>query len=535
MRKPRSSLSIIRWVLGLAVGFFVLRRSGWLPLVAFGFVLVAFYSFGLVFRSIRKARSSAPGKGRAIGSAFLGLAAVFFSFLILAGMFLGQLNQRRWQNSSTFHIQGAMAKSPMPDEPATNFTSNLPIIILHTDGRDISNNPSTVVRAEFFETINRRASLEDKPAHAGLASINRRGFSTLGLPKHSYTLHTLDQETNQTKISLLGMPAEEDWVLYAPFEDKTMIRDVLAFELTRRMGHYAPRTRYVELFLHASTAKLSLRDYVGVYVLVEKIKRGQDRVNIAKLKPEHQSAPEISGGYIVKRDHDDSRGSRFRTSHGGPYFYVYPNSRQITSEQKTWLTRYFNSFESSLYGADFKDPKKGYAAYLDVDSFIDAHFLIEAAKNVDGFRYSTFLTKDRGGKLKAGPPWDWNRSFGNANYYAGGHVRGWYSSNLRPNEISWHQRLQQDSAYAQRCAARWSVLREKVFDPKKISLLIDELATQLEEAQERNFKRWPILGQNVSCNYFVGESFEEEVDWLKNWITDRIAWMDGHVASPVEF
>jgi hypothetical protein len=123
---------------------------------------------------------------------------------------------------------------------------------------------------------------------------------------------------------------------------------------------------------------------------------------------------------------------------------------------------------------------------------------------VDGFRYSAFLTKDRGGKLKPGPSWDWNRSFGNANYYGGGQVQGWYWSNLRPNEISWYLRLREDPDFMQRCNARWINLRKTVFDPKKINARIDELAAQLEEAQQRNFERWPILGQHITCNFYVG-------------------------------
>jgi hypothetical protein len=327
------------------------------------------------------------------------------------------------------------------------------------------------------------------------------------------------------------LPAEEDWGLYAPFEDKTMIRDVLAFELTRKMGYYAPRTRYVELFISTSDGALSMQDYAGVYVLIEKIKRGKDRVNIAALGPGDRYEPNISGGYIIKRDHGDDGGSRFQTSHGGPYFFVYPKPEKITGEQKAWLQRYFNAFEAALYGDDFRDRESGYAAYLDVDAFIDAHWLVELSKNVDGFRYSAFITKERGGKLKVGPPWDWNRSFGNANYYGGGQTHGWYSSNLRPNEISWFMRLQEDPEFADRASERWRKLRKDVFDPKKINARIDELASQLEEAQQRNFERWPILGQHVTCNFYVGESYRDEVEWLKKWISKRVAWIDNQIQS----
>jgi hypothetical protein len=159
--------------------------------------------------------------------------------------------------------------------------------------------------------------------------------------------------------------------------------------------------------------------------------------------------------------------------------------------------------------------------------------LIEAGKNVDGFRYSAFLSKDRGGKLKPEPPWDWNRSFGNANYYGGWQTHGWYWPHLRPNEISWFHRLQEDPDFVRRLTARWFELRQSVFDPTRIKARIDELAAQLEEAQQRNFKRWPLLGQQITCNYYVGESFQDEVRWLKDWIERRIAWIDHELAGPM--
>ncbi|MFO1498993.1 MAG: CotH kinase family protein, partial [Verrucomicrobiota bacterium] len=332
-------------------------------------------------------------------------------------------------------------------------------------------------------------------------------------------------------VPLLGMPAEADWVLYAPYEDKTLIRDVLAYDLARSMGHYAPRTQFVELFIRSSQGSLSMRDYEGVYVLTEKIKRGKNRVPVAKLEAKDRTEPDISGGYILKRDHSDGPGARFRTSHGGPYFYIYPKPDKITSEQKRWIREYLQTFESTLESPEFDDPQHGYARFLDVDSFIDAHWLIELGKNVDGFRYSAFLSKDRDGKLKPEPPWDWNRSFGNANYYGGGQPRGWYWTNLRPNEINWYRRLRQDPAFARRCTARWRELRQGAFDPKRISGRIDELAAQLAGAQKRNFQRWPVLGHQVTCNYYVGDSFEAEVQWLKKWIDHRIAWIDQQVAK----
>jgi len=419
--------------------------------------------------------------------------------------------------------------------PLTNFSTRLPVIVLHTQGQDVSRDYLTRVGIDIFPAGQSDLSTSSKAEHSSLATIRYRGSSSGRLPKLSYTLHLVDAETNQVKVALLGMPKEEDWVLYAPFEDKTLMRDVLAYEMARNSGHYAPRTRFVELFVHSSSGPVSASDYEGVYVLIEKIKRGKDRVNISKLEREDRAEPEITGGYIVKRDHPDREGRRFFTESGGPYFYVYPNDRSITAEQRSWLTAHFNAFERVLYGPRFADPQSGYASYLDVMSFIDAHWLIEVSKNVDGFRYSAFLTKDRNGKIRTEPPWDWNRAFGNANYYGGGQPEGWYWKRLRPTEISWHLRLREDPAYLSMSRDRWKELRRTAFDPQALHRRIDEIATELEGAHQRNFARWRILGRHVTCNHFVGSSYEEEVRWMKDWIQRRIAWIDDQVdRSPEE-
>ena len=533
--KQRSRLALGSLVLGSIGVLCVLTRAAGLSVVAFLLGVAAFGTGGVAFWSIHRAPALLRGKGLAISGACLGVGASVFSFFVWVWMWVQQFDQppRQQQPWHAPMLAGeASAVAGLADEPVTNFTSNLPLVVLDSAGQSISRDVPTGVRAKCFDTDDRRACLGAKPDCDGLGTIHLRGTSTLRLPKLSYTFRTGGGRTNQAKVSLLGLPAEEDWVLYAPFEDKTLIRDVLAYELARKMGHYAPRTRYVELFVNTSGRPLSLRDYAGVYVLVEKIKRGKDRVNIAKLEPNHRAEPEITGGYIVKRDHNDRQDDRFHTQHGGPYFYVYPKAEAITPEQKSWLARYFNSFESALDGPDFRDPQKGYRAFLDVDSFLDAHWLIEAGKNVDGFRYSAFLIKDRGGKLKPEPPWDWNRSFGNANYYGGWQVQGWYWSNLRSEEISWYLRLRQDPDFVRRCTDRWFELRKDVFDPKKINARVDELAAQLEEAQQRNYRRWPVLGQQITCNHYVGQSYQDEVRWLKSWIQRRIAWIDSQMDGP---
>ncbi|MEW6156994.1 MAG: CotH kinase family protein [Verrucomicrobiota bacterium] len=537
MKRKMSKLAVASTGLALLALLLALTRALPLPIIAIPVSIVAVCLGGISIGTIQRHRARLRGMGLAVAGLILGLMTMATSGVVIVSTFAREMeNRARWQNErhAAMRNDADRAREAMPDEAAADFSSNLPIVVLQTDGRGGSKHARTRVRTRIFEPHEGRAALQAAPDHDGWGTINLRGHTSMQLPKQSYTFHTTDAQGKQIKVPLLGLPAEEDWVLYAPFEDKSLMRDVLAYELCHRMGRYAPRTRYFELFLTEADRAVSMRDYAGVYVLIEKIKRGADRVHIAKLDPTHRAEPEISGGYIIKRDHQEDDGERFHTDHGGPFFYVYPKPKNITSEQRAWLRKYWNHFEAALYGSDFADPNRGYAAYLDVDAFIDQHWLNELGKNVDAFRYSAFLTKDRGGKIQPGPPWDWNRSFGNANYYGGGQTHGWYWQRLRPNEISWYVRLREDPVFVQRCTSRWLALRQEVFDPARIHARIDELAALLQEPQERNFKRWPILGQHVTSNFYVGQTFEDEVNWLKSWIDRRIAWIDSQIAAPSE-
>src|SRR6478609_1144731 len=302
-----SGLAIVSLGLaGLAAWYLFTTEDG-PPLMGVLLGLIAFIVGLSASRSIRRSTPRLRGRGLAISGTLLGGAIAALSVAGFIGFVLRQVAfQDAPRNGAWDPERGAedlRGGNPMPNNTAAQFTSNLPIAILDTRGQGMAKHRSTVVHARFFVPQGGRASVAGTQSYDGLATIHLRGYSTLRLPKVSYTMHTVDSATNQTKVALLGLPAEEDWVLYAPFEDKTMIRDVLAYELARRSGHYAPRTRYFELFIRNSDRPLSMKDYVGVYVLIEKIKRGKERVNIAKLTPENRSEPEITGGYIVKRDH----------------------------------------------------------------------------------------------------------------------------------------------------------------------------------------------------------------------------------------
>ena len=428
------------------------------------------------------------------------------------------------------------------DDDLAGFSSNLPLVVIDAFNQPISTVNFSPTSVRFIPVAGTRSSLLGAADFDGRSDLKHRGFSSLGYPKMSLTLKTRNDDGDKMKSPVFGLPTDSDWVLYAPYVDKTLMRDVLGYELSNQMGRYAPRTRFVEVFIHRSSGNLSYRDYAGVYVLAEKIKRGKERVDIAKLHPEDNTEPDISGGFILKRDHGASGsggrgfgGPQRRTSNNGVglitprglnLFYVEPDESELTAEQKKWITRYFSDFERALYGANFASPTEGYAKYLDVDAFIDHFWLVEMTKNIDAFRYSAFVHKPRGGKITMGPAWDWNLSMGNADYYDCYETSGWYYENLRDTEISWIYRLKQDPDFVQRSIDRWAELRRATLAPEKVLARVDAMRTQLHESQERNFAKWPVMGRSIRPNYYVGPTFDAEVNWMKIWIKDRIAWID---------
>jgi len=238
------------------------------------------------------------------------------------------------------------------------------------------------------------------------------------------------------------------------------------------------------------------------------------------------------GGFAFRTGNPNVAES-FRTSQRTEFYYVEPKAEEITPAQKAWLKRHLNEFESVLYGPDFKDPAKGYAAYIDVDSFIDHHLMVEVTKNIDGFRFSTFYQKDRGGKIRMEPIWDWNLSFGNANGKQGWLPEYWYWPQLDDSQYSWFRRLFEDPDFGQRYVDRWGELQGTVFSQSNLFARVDALVAELGQAQVRNFQRWPILGRKIWPNTFVGRTYADEIDYLKDFTRKRLTWLAAQfVAAP---
>ncbi len=415
---------------------------------------------------------------------------------------------------------------------ALAFSSNLPLVVVDTFGRATTQSWYTVALTAIIDTTGGLANMTDSAGFIGSTGLKIRGSSSTSFPKKQYALETWDVDNKDVDVSLLGFPANSDWILYGPYTDKSLMRDFLAYRWSNDIGRYAVRTRYVEVFFDENGGGVSQADYAGVYILQEKIKQGPHRVNIAELGPDDNTAPAVTGGYLIKKDRLDPGDTGFLTSTGQRLAYVYPKETEITTAQATYLKGFFDTFEAALYGPDFADPVLGYPAFIDADSFIDHHIMVEMTKNIDGYRLSTFMFKDRNGKLNMGPVWDYNLTLGNANYLDGWLPTGWYYPLLTSADYPWWGRLFQDPEFQLRYADRWHQLRRDTFQTSELVADIDEIAALLEPAQQRNYVRWPILGIYIWPNFFIGLTYAEEIAWMKQWLADRLVWMDSQLSPP---
>ena len=417
-------------------------------------------------------------------------------------------------------------------EPLTS--SNLPLIFIETFGQVIPDEPRITADMKI---INHGPDQRNHPGdlpndYNGRISIEIHGESSTMFPKKSYRIETQDSLGENNNVSLLGMPKENDWILYAPYSDKSLIRNALAYLLSNAIGRYAPRTRFCELFLNGQ--------YMGLYLLTEKIKRDKHRVNIAKLSPEETSWPGITGGYIVRVDKTDPGDPPGWTSMPTPmipdenyifFQYYYPKYDKMADVQRQYIRNFILNFESALNSTSFPSPAEGYAKYANTCSFIDYLILNEISKNVDAYIFSTYMYKDidtSGGKLNMGPLWDFNLAFGNVNYLENSQIApGWtYQDHYR---MYWYRRLMQDPQFVNHLKCRWDTLRQHQLSDQSIQNVIDSLANTIDEAQKRNFVRWPVLGEYVWPNQFIGNTYQEEVNFLKNWIFNRLHWMDDNM------
>ena len=421
-------------------------------------------------------------------------------------------------------------------EPIVLDEFNLPIILIDTYGAEIPNEPRIPASMGI---INNESGVNyiDDPFNDfdGSITIERRGNSSQWQGKTPYRFETVDDEGDNSNVELLGMPAENDWVLYAPWQDKTMIRNVLTYQLSNEMGRYASRSRHVELYLND--------EYRGIYVLMEKIKRDGNRVDISKLNPDEITGDDVTGGYILKFDWfntGDNIGGFESEFDDMIYNYHYPKPSDIVPEQEAYIQDYINGFETIMMGTDYTNDSTGYPSMMNVESFVDFILLQELAKNVDAYRLSTYIYKDKesvDNRLIAGPVWDINHGFGNCDYGETWEVDNWlleFNPEGGDQMAFWWELLWEDLAFQHKAAVRYTELRQTIFSEEHIYSIIDSVADYLGPAVDRNFARWPLLGNYIWPNYYVFDTYEEEIDYLKSWTAQRLAWMDSDILLSLE-
>ncbi|MCB0458411.1 MAG: CotH kinase family protein [Flavobacteriaceae bacterium] len=431
-------------------------------------------------------------------------------------------------------------KNELSNDNENTTKEKLPLIKINTFGEAIVDEP----KIDAYLTIEE----QEVTTYEGGIGIEFRGASSQSFPKKSYGLETRDENNDDLSVSLLDFHEEEDWILYGPYSDKSLIRNRLIYHLSNEMNRYASRCKFVELTIN--------NQYQGLYVFMEKLKRDKNRIDINKLNEDENTGEDVTGGYILKIDKTagnnlgdgynnlNSFRSQYPPNHATSgqqihFLYEYPKAEDITTEQKQYISTYISEFENKLASAEFADPVNGYTTYIDVDSFIDFFILNELSNNVDGYRLSTFMFKDKNDKLNMGPIWDFNLAFGNANYCGGGNTNVWaYKFNERCSDDFWQvpfwwERLLEDPNFVSKLKTRWNELSTGILSEAAIISKIDSYKNTLtdSEAITHNFTKWNVLGIYVWPNNYIGNTYEEELNYLKGWIHNRHNWLHNAINS----
>ena len=438
-----------------------------------------------------------------------------------------------------------------PDYIYVRLTStNLPIVWMTVDGATIDRNERITAKMKIIHNGDGQLNYADTVAYPGqhvdyegyIALRFRGGSSFDNSPKKPYSFRPLDKPLEEggtkQKVDILGMGKDNNWALLAPYSDKSLIRDLLAFEISRPWMEYTPQGRLCELFLDGT--------YYGVYILSEVVSKGKHRLN---LDDPGESGDELTGGYLmsVERNNEPAYMSKFppRTSYGKEltYRHIYfqyksPDFEDMTTAQLKYIQNAIDRMESSLAASNFADPVTGYRQWLDEANFIDYQLAQELAHNVDAYRLSGkfFKRRDSEDKRFKMVVWDMNLAYGNADYYNAWRTDLW---SYEANDVMyakgesflipfWWYRLNKDEAYVSQLKVRWAQYRRNNVQEDRLMATVDSLAAVLTSngAVSRNTQAWPRWGTYVWPNYYVATSFQDEISHLKQWLLDRIAWMD---------
>ena len=390
-------------------------------------------------------------------------------------------------------------------------TYDLPIVFIDTKGECLDQNVTEKIPATMKVLDGATNNVADSAKGTRYdIGIKVRGQSSAKFPKPGYSIEVRDEKGEGMDVSLFGLPPADDWVLHGPYVDKSMMRNALAHWLFRQAGHYSPRTRHFDLYINGV--------YRGVYVLIEKIKRGKYRVNVSKLKETDISGDDVTGGYIWAFDKtgtntggmgmEDINKEGFSTADGLNVIMHYPKKENLQTQQQAYLKKYLDDLENL-----FKNGKNGsgYENYVDMTSALDYVLHEEVTNNSDSYWCSFFLHKpkdSKGGKVTLGPAWDFNLAMSNGGGMGSTSTDGWQIENPQKQgqggmmmmggglkAPNWLIGMWKDSHYQSELKKRWAELRSGVWHTKTMDAYLDSMKVYITKAADRNFKRWPNLGQ----------------------------------------
>ena len=403
-------------------------------------------------------------------------------------------------------------------------TSVLPIVKLTTVNNGINNDVKVPVTMQIIDNgsgqINSTA--DTIYSYEGTIMTEWQGFTGPGYPKKNYDFDLVDANGNKMDTSLLGMPAENDWIFKAEYLDNSLLVNTVSYEFSRRMGRYAPRTKQCEIFLDGT--------YIGVYSLTEKVKRDNNRVDIAKLTSADTAGSALTGGYIIEMNINGDPAAwnsayppinSATSPHAVEFKYVYPKADSILPVQANYIKTYVDSFENALNDVNFMNDSVGYRKWIDVGTFIDFLIVNEFSMNYDSYGRSTYMYKEKdtdGNKLCIGPPWDYDRAM------ADDPNSGWVWENTHPYWPFpfWWSKMYSDSVYRHELACRWFSLREDVLKTPRFMAFIDSVSAPLFQGPaDRNFAVWQTLGAST---------YASKVQNMKVFLYNRLTWIDNELA-----
>ena len=394
-------------------------------------------------------------------------------------------------------------------------TTNLPDVIIHT------NNAQDIVEKEVF--LNGYVSVISENGtkiYGDGLEIRGRGNASWGFPKKPYRIKL------NNKASLLNLPStERNWTLINNYGDKTLMRNLLAFDLSQRLQMpYTPAGTPVNLYLNG--------EFKGCYQLCDHIDVSPTRVNVEKMTASDVALPNLSGGYLVEIDaYWQTEKIYFHSQRNVPVSIKYPDSDEIISTQTNYIRTAFNQMENALYSADYRNSTTGYRKYMDMETFI-RHFLVgEFSGNTDTY-WSVYMYKKRNNdRFYFGPVWDFDLAYENDNrtYPINNNPNWIYAStgSAASNTREMVNRLFTDVAFVNQLKTIYAYYRDQqIISEEALIAVVDRYAEELETSQKLNFVRWNIMNSKVHQNPTVHGSYTAEVQNVKNYIKSRITWMD---------